>query len=124
MDRAAFRMLIAALAILAAPSRQAAAREGESFEPRLRPFLDDHGVGCHGPELQKRRLRLDWLPAAFDDPEAAATWVKVPVNLLVMPGGLERTEDEFRRLYQAASFRLERVVPARDDLGVIEGLPA
>jgi hypothetical protein len=46
------------------------------------------------------------------------------LNMLVMPGGLERTEDEFRRLYEGAGFRLERVVPARDDLSVIEGLPA
>jgi hypothetical protein len=44
--------------------------------------------------------------------------------MLVMPGGLERTEDEFRQLYEFAGFRLERVVPARDDLSVIEGLPA
>jgi hypothetical protein len=46
------------------------------------------------------------------------------LNMLVMPGGLERTEDEFRQLYEFAGFRLERVVPARDDLSVIEGLPA
>ena len=46
------------------------------------------------------------------------------LNMLIMSGGIERTEDEFRRLYEAAGFRLTRVVPARDDLSVIEGLPA
>ena len=46
------------------------------------------------------------------------------LNMLVMPGGLERTEDEFRRLYEGAGFRLARVVPIRDNLSVIEGLPA
>ncbi len=46
------------------------------------------------------------------------------LNMLIMPGGIERTEDEFRRLYEAAGFRLTRVVPARDDLCVIEGRPA
>jgi hypothetical protein len=46
------------------------------------------------------------------------------LNMLVMPGGIERTEEEFRRLYDAAGFRLERVVPAQGDLSVIEGLPA
>ena len=46
------------------------------------------------------------------------------LNMLIMPGGVERTEDEFRRLYEAAGFRLSRVVPAQDDLSVIEGIPA
>ncbi len=46
------------------------------------------------------------------------------LNMLIMPGGIERTEDEFRRLYEAAGFRLSRVVPAQDDLSVIEGIPA
>jgi hypothetical protein len=44
--------------------------------------------------------------------------------MLIMPGGIERTEDEFRRLYEGAGFRLTKVVPAQDDLSVIEGLPA
>jgi O-methyltransferase domain/Dimerisation domain len=46
------------------------------------------------------------------------------LNMLIVPGGVERTEDEFRRLYEAAGFRLNRVVPAQGDLSVIEGLPA
>ncbi len=46
------------------------------------------------------------------------------LNMLVMPGGLERTEDEFRGLFDAAGFRVERVVPVQDDLSVVEGTPA
>ncbi len=46
------------------------------------------------------------------------------LNMLIMPGGVERTEEEFRRLYEGAGFRLSRVVPAQDDLSVIEGFPA
>jgi SAM-dependent methyltransferase len=46
------------------------------------------------------------------------------LNMLIMPGGIERTEDEFRRLYEGAGFRLARVVPAQGDLSVIEGFPA
>ncbi len=46
------------------------------------------------------------------------------LNMLIMPGGVERTEEEFRRLYEGAGFRLSRVVPAQDDLSVIEGVPA
>ncbi len=47
----------------------------------------------------------------------------VDLNMLIMPGGLERTEDEFRRLYESAGFRLTRVVPSYGDICVIEGLP-
>lgn len=46
------------------------------------------------------------------------------LNMLIMPGGLERTEDEFRRLYESAGFRLTRVVPSYGDISVIEGQPA
>jgi hypothetical protein len=46
------------------------------------------------------------------------------LNMLVVPGGKERTEAEYRALYAAAGFRLARVVPTRAGVGVIEGLPA
>jgi hypothetical protein len=41
--------------------------------------------------------------------------------MLLIPGGQERTEEEYRRLYEAAGFRLTRVVPTRADVSVIEG---
>lgn len=46
------------------------------------------------------------------------------LNMLLLPGGVERTEAEFRRLYEAAGFRLTRIVPTEGDLSVIEGEPA
>jgi hypothetical protein len=46
------------------------------------------------------------------------------LNMLLLPGGLERTEAEFRRLFDGAGFRLTRIVPAQGDLSVIEGTPA
>lgn len=45
------------------------------------------------------------------------------LNMLVLVTGLERTEEEFRRLYASAGFRLTRVVPAMR-LSIIEGVPA
>ncbi len=41
--------------------------------------------------------------------------------MLVIPGGEERTEEEYRRLYEAAGFRLSRIEPTRADVAVIEG---
>ena len=44
------------------------------------------------------------------------------LNMLVMTGGRERTEAEFRALYDRAGFDLTRVVPTAGPLSVIEGV--
>jgi hypothetical protein len=44
--------------------------------------------------------------------------------MLVVPGGLERTEAEYRQLYSDSGFRLTRVVPTDHEVSVIEGKPA
>lgn len=47
------------------------------------------------------------------------------IEMLVMtPGGRERTEKEFRGLFEAAGFELTRAVPAASMEFVIEGVPA
>jgi hypothetical protein len=43
----------------------------------VRPFLQQHCVDCHGPEVARAGLRLDTLPAEFGDPEKARVWLKV-----------------------------------------------
>jgi hypothetical protein len=43
------------------------------------------------------------------------------LTTLVVHGGLERTEEEFRHLFEAAGFQLTRVVPTASDVSVIEG---
>jgi hypothetical protein len=44
--------------------------------------------------------------------------------MLVGPGGQERTEEEYRELYEEAGFRLTRVVPTKSPVSVVEGVPA
>ncbi len=46
------------------------------------------------------------------------------LHMMVLLGGLERTEAEYRRLFAAHGFRLTRVVPTAGDISVIEGVPA
>jgi hypothetical protein len=46
------------------------------------------------------------------------------LNMLVIPGGQERTEAEYRELFAKAGFRLTRIVPTRAEVSVIEGAPA
>jgi hypothetical protein len=46
------------------------------------------------------------------------------LHMMVVTGGLERTEAEHRQLFAAHGFRLTRVVPTAGDISVVEGVPA
>jgi hypothetical protein len=46
------------------------------------------------------------------------------LEMLVMPGGKERTADEFAALFAAAGFALTRIVPTQSPLSVVEARPA
>lgn len=46
------------------------------------------------------------------------------LNMLVIPGGMERTEAEYRELFMKGGFRLTRVVPTAGEVSVIEVAPA
>ena len=46
------------------------------------------------------------------------------LTMLVVPGGKERTEDEYQALYRAAGFDLTRIVPTKAEVSVIEGKKA
>lgn len=46
------------------------------------------------------------------------------LNMLLLPGGKERTEAEYRRLFAASGFRLDRIVPTGLEPSVIEARPA
>jgi hypothetical protein len=41
--------------------------------------------------------------------------------MLVIPGGKERTAEEYRQLFQAGGFNLTRIVPTKSEVSVIEG---
>jgi hypothetical protein len=46
------------------------------------------------------------------------------MNMLVMcPGGKERTEAEYRQIFEAAGLRLKRIVPTSAFVSVVEGVP-
>jgi hypothetical protein len=44
------------------------------------------------------------------------------LTMMLIPGGKERTEDEYRELYDSAGFDLVRVVPTTTEVSVIEGI--
>ena len=45
------------------------------------------------------------------------------LTMLLIPGGLERTEAQYRDLLATAGFRLDRIVPTESEISVIEGQP-
>jgi hypothetical protein len=45
------------------------------------------------------------------------------LTMLVIPGGRERTEEEFRHLFGQAGFRLSRIIPTQAEVSVLEGVP-
>jgi hypothetical protein len=46
------------------------------------------------------------------------------LEMLTLPGGLERTEAEYADLFARAGFRLSRIVPTKSPFSVIEGVKA
>lgn len=45
-------------------------------------------------------------------------------NMMVVAGGRQRSEEEFRALFSSAGFRLNRIVPTAARVCVIEGVPS
>ena len=62
-------------------------------------------------------------PPRIDQSLASRGAAKNDVNMLVNTGGRQRSEAEFRDLYQAAGFRLVRMVATEARVSVIEGVP-
>jgi O-methyltransferase/methyltransferase family protein len=46
----------------------------------------------------------------------------VDLQMLVMNGGRQRTEEEYRQLYAASGLRLTRVIPTRSQFSIVEGV--
>jgi len=47
----------------------------------------------------------------------------IDLEMLLLPGGRERTEAEYRALFKAAGFELTRVVPTHSPVSIVEGVP-
>jgi hypothetical protein len=67
-----------------------------------------------------RVILIEAVIAPGNDPDFGKV---LDVEMLVMPGGKERTEEQFRALFAAAGFSLTRVVRTRSPLSVVEGRP-
>jgi hypothetical protein len=46
------------------------------------------------------------------------------LQMLIFPGGCERTEKQFRDLFAEAGWRLSRIIPTRAPDSIVEAIPA
>jgi SAM-dependent methyltransferase len=79
---------------------------------------------CHRAMNKAGRLLLVELvlPARIDQSPKSQIIVGSDVNMLVLAGGRERTEAEFRALFEAAGFKLTRIIPTQGLASVVEGI--
>ncbi len=79
-------------------------------------------ANCRRTMAQDARLLvLEVLLAPGNEPDYGKA---LDVNMLVLTGGRERGEAEYRALFEASGFTLARVVRTRGELSLIGGLPA
>ena len=68
-----------------------------------------------------RLLIVEMVLAAGDTPHPGKM---LDIIMLAIPGGRERTEQEYRELLEKGGFRLTRVVSTQSAVSVVEALPA
>jgi len=66
-------------------------------------------------------LLLESIVPGLNEP-SMSKWIDL--EMMIFPGGRERTEEEFQKLFASAGFKLSRVTPTKSPLSVIEALPA
>ena len=65
------------------------------------------------------------MPAVIDASAGHQRWTMLDMHMLVMLGGRERTEEEFRSVLAAANFKLRRtlLLPGATGFSIIEATP-
>jgi SAM-dependent methyltransferase len=77
---------------------------------------------CHRALAPNGKLLLVEMVVPADNRPSPAQ--SMDLNMLVVAGGRERTEEEYRQLLAGAGFRLERVIPTHSPFSVIEATRA
>jgi hypothetical protein len=80
-------------------------------------------LNCIRRAIDAKRGKLIVADTVIPEGNAADFSKLMDVNMLVMTGGIERTEKQFAELFAQAGFRLTRIVPTEAPLSLIEGIP-
>jgi len=74
-----------------------------------------------GGNANARVLLFESVIKPGNDPDFAKI---LDIEMMLFPGGKERTDAEYAQLFAAAGFKLSRIVPTKSPLSVIEATPA
>lgn len=75
---------------------------------------------CHRALTGKPKAKVILLDAVIPAGNEPHMGKFIDLEMLLLPGGRERTEEEFRTLFAKAGFQLTRIVPNKSPLAVIE----
>jgi hypothetical protein len=78
---------------------------------------------CRQAAARSGKILLVERVVPSDDVEQALDILLSDLNMMLGPGGRERTAEEFRTLLAEASFRLTRLIPLRSPYHLVEGMP-
>ena len=70
-------------------------------------------------KTESRLLVLEMVIPPGNEPSVAKL---LDLEMLVITGGRERTESEFKNLFESSGFRLSRIIPTDENVCIIEGI--
>ena len=77
---------------------------------------------CRGAMTADGRVLI--IEAVLQPGEATSFAKFVDLNMLVMTGGRERTEPEYRTLLESAGLKLTRIIPTQTEMSIVEAVKA
>ncbi len=74
-------------------------------------------------QMGKKLLLIERIiPSKIEKSESSESVFFMDLHMMVATGGQERTDEEFRSLFDESGFRLDRIIPIGNSMNVIEGL--
>ncbi len=74
---------------------------------------------CRAMKPESRLLVVEMVIPPGNEPSVGKL---LDLEMLVITGGRERTEEEFAELFVSSGFRLSRVIPTKESVSIIEGI--
>lgn len=68
---------------------------------------------------ESRLLVVEMIVPLGNEPSIAKL---LDLEMFIMTGGRERTEAEFKELFESSGFKLSRIIPTKENICIIEGL--
>ncbi|MFN6964830.1 MAG: methyltransferase [Pyrinomonadaceae bacterium] len=84
----------------------------------------DRIILCNIRKHMPANARLLILDAVIPEGNVPHFAKLLDLEMLLVPGGIERTESQFRRLLENSGFRVSRIIPTAGPIGIVEAIKA